>query len=144
MPWITLTADALRSRLAEPELTALRTIALAPAQPDPVPEVVASVVEEVRGHVAGCARNTLGESGMIPKRLESAALAIARWRLISRLPVKALATEVRRQEYEDAVDLMKSVASCKFSVDAPDVPQSPPESSAQNTPRIRPKPRRPL
>ncbi len=142
MPWITLTADDVATRFAEPELDALRGAALATV--DPTDAVLASAVEEVRGYVANCPRNALGEPGAIPARLKSAALSVACWNLLSRLPVASLATPERRQQYEDAVKLLQQVAACKYSVDAPALAESPASSSPPPRPRITARESRPL
>ena len=145
MSWISLTADSVATRLAGPELDAVRSAALATGQADPLPEIVAAVVEEVRGYVAACPRNRLGATGTLPKALEASALALCRGRLLSRLPVPSLDTEARRREVEDAQKLLRDVAAGRFYVDqpasdvAPDTAYSPPPR-----PRITPRPRRPL
>lgn len=143
MPWISLTAADVATRLAGPELDAVRSAAL--AADDPLPEIVAAVVEEVRGYVAACPRNRLGATGTLPKALEAAALALCRGRLLSRLPVPSLDTEARRREVEDAQKLLRDVAAGRFYVDqpasdaAPDTAYSPPPR-----PRITPRLSRPL
>ena len=73
--------------------------------------------------VAACAKNQLGPSGTIPEELKAAALAIARWRCLSRLPgMKSLQDEARRAEYSDALALLSDVAACKFALTAPAEP----------------------
>ena len=142
MSWITLTVDDLATRFTAPELDALREQFL--ANGDPTDEVLASTAEEVRGYVAACERNRLGEAGAIPSRLKTAALAVAAYNLALRVPVPVFDTEARRKVYEDAVTLLKSVAACKYSVDAPEIPESPASSSPPPRPSIRPKCRKPL
>ena len=119
MSWIILTTADVQSRLADAELVALRNQQLAAGQPDPLPEVIERVVEEVRGYVAGCSSNVLGSAGAIPARLEDAALAIIRTRLASRLPDVGIMTEDRRTECQDALRLLRDVAACKFSIPRP-------------------------
>ena len=114
--WIVLDASHLTQGLSAAELTALRTQQLVPNQVDPVPEVLMRVTFEVRGYVAANAGRQVGEPGTIPEELLSAAIAVARWRLIGRLPVKALATDSRRKEYEDAIALLRDVAAGRFAI----------------------------
>ena len=116
MAWITLTETHLGERLAAAELAALQTAAVG-AYGNTVPDVLDSVVAEVRGRVAANGRNQLGAAGTIPEELKAAALAIARWRILSRLPgVKSLQDEARRSEYADALSLLAAVADGKFAI----------------------------
>jgi hypothetical protein len=141
MSWITITADEVKTRLAGAELSAFQTAALATGQTDPLPEITAQVVDEVRGYVAACRSNTLGPAGTIPPRLLSATLAIIRFRLANRLPGgTALVDDLRVKEYEGAVSLLGKVAECDFAVEDPTGDAT---SGAQtNTPRITPRVRR--
>src|SRR4051812_27549529 len=119
MSWITLTVDDVKPKLAAAELSALRSAALASGQGDPVAEILTEVVNEVRGYIAACERNTLGAGVTIPDKLKSATLAIVRYRAATRLPVKSFLTEDRVKENEAAVRLLEQVAGCKFAVEEP-------------------------
>jgi hypothetical protein len=122
MAWITLTEDHLAERLAAAELTAVQTAATGDAG-NSVPEVLASVVAEIRGRVAAHPRNRLGAAGTIPGELRAAALAIARWRVLSRLPgMRMLQDDARRLEYNDGLALLAAVARGDFAVEQPDEP----------------------
>ena len=122
MAWITLTEANLGERLAAAELAALQSAAVG-AYGNTVPDVLASVVAEVRGRVAANGRNQLGAAGTIPDELKAAALAIARWRILSRLPgMKSLQDEARRSEYADALSLLAAVADGKFAILQPETP----------------------
>ena len=122
MAWIELTEAHLGERLAAAELAALQTAATGTFG-NTVPDVLASVVAEVRGRVAACARNSLGPDGTIPDELKATALAIVRWRVLSRLPgMKALQDEARRTEYNDAVALLAAVAKGEFAIMQPTAP----------------------
>lgn len=118
--WTTLTADDVRTRLAAAELAALQTAALASGQTDPLPEIVAAVTDEVRGYIAANHANELGVAGAVPPRLVSAALAIIRYRLATRLPVKSLLTEDRVKENEAAIRLLERVAAGQFAIEDAD------------------------
>lgn len=116
-----LTEDGIKTRLAGPELAAVQTAALAIGQEDPVVEIIAAVTAEVRGYVAAHGSNRLdADTTRIPANLESAALALAVYRLCSRLPAKALLTEARSRDKDDALTLLKAVARGEFVVDAPE------------------------
>lgn len=122
MSWITITEADLGERLAAAELTALQTAATG-THGNTVPDMLASVIAEVRGRVAANKANRLGASGTIPEELRSAALAIARWRALNRLPgVKMLQDDARRLEYTDAVAMLASVADGKFAIEQPAEP----------------------
>lgn len=125
MAWIKLTAAHLDEALAATELAALRTVQTAAGQKDPVPPAIARTCTEVGGYVAA-AGIEVGEPGTIPEQLLSAAIALVRWRIIGRLSVgaaaKVFATENRRQEYLDAVVLLKDVATRKFIISLPEDP----------------------
>lgn len=117
MSWTTLTADHVKTRLAAAELAALQTVALAVGQTDPLPEIIAAVTDEIRGYIAANSSNQLGAAGAVPPRLESAALAIIRYRLATRLPVKSLLTEDRVKENEAAIRLLERVAAGNFAIE---------------------------
>ncbi|MBI3986980.1 MAG: DUF1320 family protein [Lentisphaerae bacterium] len=119
MSWSALTETEVTTRLTGAEVTALKSAALAAGQTDPLPEIVQQAVDEVRGYIAACRTNTLGAAGTIPSRLISAALALIRYRLATRLPVKALLTEDRVKENEAAIRLLERVASCDFVIEDP-------------------------
>lgn len=122
MSWNTLTEAKFLEHLTGPELTAIKTAALATAQTEPLTAMLAKVVQEVRGYVAANGTNSLGEGVTIPDELESAALAIARYRALNRLPIRSLLTETRITEYKDALTLLRDVAAGKFSVEQPATP----------------------
>jgi hypothetical protein len=122
MAWITPTETDLGARLASAELAALQTAAVGDYG-NTVPDVLASVVAEVRGRVAANPANSLGDAGTIPEELKAAALAIARWRILTRLPgMRSLQDEARRAEYNDAQALLTAVARGEFAIEQPDDP----------------------
>jgi len=123
MSWLTLTTTEVRTRLTGPEVGAVQAAALAAGQTDPLPDIVAQVVAEVRGYVAGHVSNHLElDPATIPSALQGAALAIIRYRLLTRLPGKALLTEDRVKENEQALLLLRMVARGEFAVDTPATP----------------------
>lgn len=141
MSWLTLTPAHLESSLSAQELTALRSSQLAEGQTDPLPEAISRTTSEVRGYVGACHGALSGQAGTIPEELLSSAVAIARWRLLGRLPVKMLATESRRKEYEDAVAQLRDVAAGKFAVSMPadpadDQPRPPAEGAFGSATKI--------
>lgn len=123
MSWTALIAADVKGRLTKPEYTALTTVA---RQVDQTPETIiadaiANVTTKVRGYVAGCAKNTLGETGTIPDELKSAALALLRDYLFTTYPeLKSLYGEARQKETERAIGELKDAANCKLAIVPPE------------------------
>lgn len=130
--WITITESDIERRLTGGEFTAVREAALSDGQPDPLPEEIASAVRRVRGSVAACSKNSVGPDGTIPDELEDAFLAILRYKLLTRFPEIGLISQDRRQEYEDALALLKDCARCDFAVEQPAEPE--PEKTTSSLP----------
>jgi phage gp36-like protein len=120
MPWISLDESHVTGSLSAAEATALRTLQLPQGAPDPLVESIEQTVSRVQGYVA--VRHEIGQPGMIPDQLLQGAIAIARWNLIGRLPAKALATDIRKQQYEDAMKELEAVAAGKFKLSITDDP----------------------
>jgi len=110
--------------MADAEIDAARTIALADGQADPLAEVVSRVVKEVRGYVGGYTTNSLAEGDTIPEECEDAALALIRWRLCSRLPVASLLTDARRAEKDEALTFLRDVSAGRIAIVQPASPAS--------------------
>jgi hypothetical protein len=117
MSWATITETDVKSRLAAPELNALKSASLASGQANPLAEVITRVIDEVRGYCA--VRNKLGPEGTVPDKLRDASLALIRARLCSRLPIESLMTETRKTERNDAQALLKIVAAGTFLIEEP-------------------------
>lgn len=120
MSWITLTEADVITKLSGPELAAMKTAALQAAQTNPLTEVITQVVREIRGYVAACQRNTLGDGDTIPDELLGAAVSRIRFELATRLPVASLLTQARTDANSQALTLLRDVAACKFLVIEPD------------------------
>jgi phage gp36-like protein len=125
MSWITIAQDDIEKRLAAAEMTAVTSAATQVGQtPESIiASAIAAVTGEIRGYVAACQKNVLGETGTIPGELEGAALAMIRRYLFTRLPgTSRLLDENRRKETEDAIALLRDVAAGKFAIVAPAAP----------------------
>jgi hypothetical protein len=138
--WITLTVADVARKLTGPELEACRTAAIEAAQPDPVPLLIEDAVGKIRGYCATCSRNKLGPANTIPERLVDTALVLIRWSALNRMPDVGLTTEARRTEYTDAISLLKEVAACDFTIEAPDSPAGEENSPPPPSPHIIPRP----
>jgi hypothetical protein len=119
MSWTTLAESDVLTRLTGAELTATKSAALASGQSSPLADILTQVIQEVRGRVAACSQNRLGDGATIPAELRGAALDIVRYRLLTRLPVASLVTSARETEYRDALSLLRDVASCQFRIEQP-------------------------
>lgn len=119
MAWRAITQDDVLTALTGPELSATRTAAIAVGQADPLPAVIQSVTDEVRGYIAGSVSITLGAEGTIPDKLVNTACDMAVWYLLKRLPVKSLITEARRDAYDEAMRKLRDVAANRFRIEMP-------------------------
>ena len=133
MAWTTLTATDVKTKLTGAEVTACQTAALASGQTDPLVEIVEQVVDEVRGYIAA-GGFTLGDGTTVPSKLVSATLAIIRYRLATRLPVKTLLTTERVEENKEAIRLLERVSDGKFVVEEPTTASS--EALSAGTPSM--------
>lgn len=115
MSWITLTESDVVTKLSGPEIAALKSAALQAGQTNPLPEIITQVVKEIRGYIAACSRNVLGDGETIPDELLGAAITRIRFELATRLPA-ALLTEDRRTANANALTQLRDVAACRFSI----------------------------
>ena len=130
--WVTITEPDILTRLAAPEVNALKTAATAQGQESPLPEILAAVVREVRGYVAAFPGNKLGPEGTIPDELQIAALNRIRYELATRLPVSSLLTDPRKQSNTDAIAQLRDTAKGVFRVVQPEDPNP----AEQATPKL--------
>ncbi|MEK9752259.1 MAG: phage protein Gp36 family protein [Rhodospirillaceae bacterium] len=119
MAWTTITASDVSASFSNSEKAA----ADAAKGDDKLGDVIADVVDEIRGYVA--VKNRLAAGATIPGRLESTALIIIRHRFLSSLPSSALITEARQLEYNQAIERLKNVAKGLFAVEDSDGTESP-------------------
>jgi hypothetical protein len=114
--WITITSDDVKTRLTGVEMTAFTTKALAAGQTDPLPDIIAQMAREVRGHVAG-GGNLLGDGLTIPDELLAAAVDMIVFRLTTRLGIAV--REDRKTANDQAKTLMGQVGRGEFKVASP-------------------------
>jgi hypothetical protein len=100
--WVTLTLPDLYSCLTDAERSAVRTASL------PAAQTADTVHTAVLHDTCRLARSYIpaphGPDPSIPDELRSAVLHIARWRLLTRLPVGGtLLTDARRTDHDDAL-----------------------------------------
>lgn len=136
--WITITEADVLTVLAGPELSGYRAAAKAVGQDDPVAPTIAQVTQLVRGYVAACASNRLGEIGTIPQELLPAALDILAVRIPQRVGKKP--ADVRKDAQDDAIKLLEQTAACKFVIESPVIISE--QKISSPSPHIAPKCRR--
>ena len=118
MPLITITEDAVKTRLSAPELAALQNSALASGQTSPLAEITAGVVAEARGYIP--TQYVLEEGDKVPDTFAHHVLAMIRYRLITRLPIgKQLLDEARQKEYDAALSFFRQVAANNIRIPQP-------------------------
>jgi hypothetical protein len=116
--WIALTEADILTAANAPSLAAARTAVLKAGQADPLPEAIEQVTREVRGRVAACAKNSLGDAGTIPDECKAAAIDMCVYRLCKRLGA-ALLTPIVADANANAIAFMKDVAACDVLVEQP-------------------------
>ena len=116
MAWITLTTDDIRNRLAECELEAIEETGGGTG--DRLAGILDQVTSLVRAKVGACNRNELGAAGTIPAECLHSAATIARHNLRATLPTTGSEDEgeMRRSEYQDAMNFLNDVAECKIGI----------------------------
>ncbi len=97
----------------------MKTAALQAAQANPLPPIISQVIKEIRGYVAACERNVLGDGETIPDELQGAAISRIRFELATRLPVASLLNQDRRDANTAATSLLRDVAGCRFLIVQP-------------------------
>jgi hypothetical protein len=109
MAWVALSVTDIQNSLTEQEQDGLRT----PSAQADLTTIVQSVTGLVRGKVNAEKRNQghLGPVGTIPDELYAAAIAIARFKLLTHLPGTQLITQDRRIDKDEAMQQLADVAS---------------------------------
>lgn len=116
MAWREITeADALGAMNAAE--TAAYQLAVIGVDQDPLAQITAQVVQECRGHIADCPQNQLAEGSTLPERTLYHALALIRFRMLTRLDLEV--TEDRRKEQKDAIAFFHRVSECKVKIELP-------------------------
>ncbi len=119
MAWIQLTADHIRDRLAANELETWDDA----GQDDGkvvsrIPGIIDQTVSLVRGRVATCRENRLGDAGLIPEELLWAAATIAKNMILNSIPaIGETAQSERSEENRRAHDMLDQAANCKLSIE---------------------------
>ncbi|MES2597185.1 MAG: phage protein Gp36 family protein [Verrucomicrobiota bacterium] len=133
--WFTPSEDTIKTRISGPELNALKSAARAQGLNTDtiITAALSRIVQMIRGYVGS--KHTLGAEGTIPDELESALGALWLVEFITRIPASGkLLDEARRKAAEDAMTLLKDVASGRFAIVPPTSPA--PEAAQAGGPKI--------
>ena len=98
--------------------TAAYQLAVIGVGQDPLAEITAMVVQECRGHIGDSTRNTLAAGNKLPERVFYHALAMIRFRMLTRLDLEV--SEDRRKEQRDALAFFYRVAEGKVDIEQPE------------------------
>lgn len=136
--WVQLSESDLAATLSAPELQAFKSAATGVGQVISVADLLSQVQAEVEGYIAASDNPLIVPANSVPKTLARAALAIARYRLITRLPINAQQMlETRQKEYDDARSLLQAVASDRFVIGRADAAtQTPARAKYGSSPRL--------
>jgi hypothetical protein len=118
--WISISTEDVYDYLAAEQAQALQSEALGDDQADPLPTIIADVVERIRAEVRANSANTLdAASGTIPPELRGAALALVVEAAQARLPALEMSDDQIRLA-NAARTLLKRVASGDVAVEGGD------------------------
>lgn len=125
-PWTEVTEAMVATRISGKELAAYKIAATLPGGGNPIDTIIDTVVERVRGSVAGCSRNRLGPRGTIPASLLDVALAIIVMRIMVRPGAQVLDRDAhRKDEGERAERVLLDVQRCEGpGIPLPDDPST--------------------
>jgi len=115
--WNTITTQTVMSRFSDAEKAALAALQSAP---DQITQVLIDVTDSVRGKIKA-GGNRLGPDGTIPNSLKLEVVSLALWLWITGFSKnEKLQTDGRKQNYNDALAVLKDVAAGKQKVELPD------------------------
>lgn len=118
--WITIQTSDLYDYLCAPQLNALKSMALALGQTNPMDEIIGAVTARIRAEISGSGKNLLSADGtQIPKDLKSCACYLILESAQTRLPsLKLTADQIRLAG--DAREYLKRIAKGEVPVSTPD------------------------
>jgi hypothetical protein len=120
MAWSTLSAADMLNALTAPERDLFGSGDSASTSPDRLTAIISWVVDQVRGKVAALPENrgVMGASGTLPPELYGAAIAIARYTLLTSFPAgRMFLDDARTRAYTDALKQLDDAAEGKLIVE---------------------------
>lgn len=115
--WRELTEADVLGAMNAPETAAYRAAATGDGQ-DVLADITVQVVQECRAHIADCQHNTLAAGSTLPIRVIYHAVALIRFRMLTRLDIEV--SDDRRREQRDAVEFFRRVSECKVAIEPGD------------------------
>ena len=130
--WREITEEDVLGAMNAAELAAYQGAVTGIAQ-DPLADITTQVVQECRAHIADCERNSLAAGNTLPERGIYHAIALIRFRMLTRLDMEV--SEDRRREQRDAVEFFRRVSECKVAIEPGDGTASPDGNDSYVSPR---------
>lgn len=131
--WIILVEADVLEALNAAELTQYRTRVIANGQADPLPGVINTVTELVRGYIRK--RFQISVAGL-PKSLKGPALDIIVFRLMNRLGEGAKPSENRKDAKKEALETLKAVAEGDIGIEVPVDPTTEKTASGNSSQQV--------
>lgn len=123
MSWITITADDIDDTKLAPLVAVLRSAALAEGQGDPVPELLATVVQRVRLEIAAGGHVVSADAAKVPPSLKRLVARWAVWDAKGRLEQEP--SEQEKTDHRDDLAFLRRIAAGDLGVEMPDDPVTP-------------------
>lgn len=123
--WQTVTEADVLTKISGDELTNFRAAALAPAQVDPLAEVIENAVRMVRSYVVACRNNRLNAGSTVPHALVGVTVDLVVPQMMTRAAGIILDPDgVRRKAADEAMRILRDCAACRFMVERPQTPDT--------------------
>lgn len=127
--WNPITEADIMSRFSDAERAALRSLQVIP---DQLATVISKEVKAARGKIKA-GGGQLGLDGTIPDSVQPEVVSIAIWRWITAFSKNtAIQSDVRKQNYTDALAVLKDISLGKQKVELPDAGTTDDTASASN------------
>jgi hypothetical protein len=120
MPWNTLATTDVTAEILPDEVTALNTIQ---GSTSILAGILANVIAEVQASIL-VGGNQIGQSGTVPDQIREDVIALVRWKWFASLPKTDLQSDLRRQQYDEAVKRLGNIRNGSEKVEIPTDPQN--------------------
>jgi hypothetical protein len=85
--------------------------------------ILANVIAEVQASIL-VGGNQIGQSGTVPDQIREDVIALVRWKWFASLPKTDLQSDLRRQQYDEAVKRLGNIRNGSEKVEIPTDPQN--------------------
>jgi len=120
MSWNTLATTDVTAEILPDEVTALNTIQ---GSSGILAGILANMIAEVQSSIL-VGGNQIGQSGTVPDQIREDVIALVRWKWFASLPRTDLQSELRRQQYDEAVKRLGNIRNGSEKVEIPTDPQN--------------------